>query len=82
MGPTIFHLIFPLPKWSIQEPFDEKKALFSKTKQYHAFQIHNFLRGINYPGVKENWEEQMRAMDSKNFLELSYKNYGNIKIFD
>ena len=80
IGPTVFHFFFPLPKWCVKEDFVEKTALLQKTKQYHGFSIHNYLKSIDSPGLKENWEEQLKSMDPNYFLELSYKNYADKKI--
>lgn len=55
----------------------ENKPLFQKVKQPHPFTVHNYMKAINVPGGKELWDEQVKAMDPDNFIQLSYVNYGD-----
>lgn len=41
----------------------------------HPFQIHNYLKDINYPDFEENWNEQVKSMDPDKFIELAEENY-------
>jgi hypothetical protein len=76
VGPTLFHLFFPIPKCN-KEIIIENTPLFKRVKNPHTFTVHAHLRGINFPGIKETWDQQVKLMDPRNFIEVSYKNYSD-----
>lgn len=80
VGPSILHFFFPIPKYN--ESFDilENKQVFKKVNKPHPFQVHNFLKSIEYPDFEETWAEQVKTMEPDNFLELSENSYGNKQI--
>jgi hypothetical protein len=75
IGPTLFHLLFPLPKFLNKHPIPENSPLFAKVKQTHPFCVHNYLKHNNFPGIIEAWEAQLNAMDPNNFMNLAKQNY-------
>lgn len=76
MGPTLFHLFFPITKFS-KYSIPENSPLFKPVKQPTAFNVHRYLNEINYPGIKESLKDQMKSMDPNNFMQLAYKNYSD-----
>jgi hypothetical protein len=81
IGPTLFHLLFPLPKFLNKYPNPENSLLFAKVKQPHPFNVHNYLKHNNFPGIKEAWESQLNAMDPNNFMNLAKNNYSDKIIY-
>jgi hypothetical protein len=81
MGPTLFHLLFPLPKFYHKYPMPENSALFAKVKLSHPFHVHNYLKHNNFPGIKEAWDTQLKAMDPNNFMDLAKKNYSDKNLY-
>jgi hypothetical protein len=80
IGPTIFHLIFPIPKPKIYDVV-ENSPLFKQTKQSHGFDTAKHLRAISFPGIEESLKQQLEAVDPTNFIELSKKYYFDKTIF-
>lgn len=47
----------------------------TKSKQLQAFEVHKYMRSVNYPGIHAALEQEMKNMDPHGFVQLAKKNY-------
>ncbi len=76
LGPTIFHGFFPIAAYS-KYSLIENSTIFKTVKQPHPIMLQNHLHKENYPGIKEIWDNQLKNMDPKTYLEISLNNYSH-----
>ena len=80
IGPSIFHLILPLPRLYQQHEIIENSNWDCKLYQPHVFQVHQYLKNLNTDEFNDNWNKQVLQMQPENFIQMSKDLYGNSKI--